>query len=175
MFHCGSEIQFADHLLNGFQTAVEFQAIAWNSTAFFIPPPDSRSLVRIPMRILSYLWAGPNTMLAIGIGLLLIARFRIIDGVIEMHGPAVAWALKRLPVSPLAMTVGHAIFAQDAVALALTRKHEHVHVRQYARWGVFFIPAYLGCSAWLALRGRDGYMENPFEIEAYQVDNPSHR
>lgn len=125
------------------------------------------------MRILSYFWAGPNTVFAIGMGLLLFARFRIVDGVVEIHGPAVAWALKRLPVSPLAMTLGHAIFGQDDSALNLTRIHEHVHVRQYARWGMLFVPAYLGCSAWLILKGRNGYLENPFEIEAYAVDDPS--
>lgn len=127
------------------------------------------------MRILSYLWAGPNTALAIGIGLLLFARFRIVEGVIEIHGPGVAWVLKRLPVSALAMTVGHAIFGQDDRALDLTRKHEQVHVGQYARWGLFFIPAYLSWSAWLFLNGRDGYLENPFEIEAFAVDDPSDR
>ena len=84
-----------------------------------------------------------------------------------------AWVLRRLPVSALAMTMGHAIFGRDDLALDLTRKHELVHVGQYARWGLFFIPAYLGCSAWLYLRGRDGYLENPFEIEAYLVDDPS--
>jgi hypothetical protein len=125
------------------------------------------------MRILHYLWAGPNTALAVGIGLLLFARFRIVEGVIEIHGPAVAWVLKRLPVSALAMTMGHAIFGRDDRALNVTRKHEQVHVRQYARWGLFFIPAYLGCSVWLYLKGRDGYLENPFEIEAYAVDDPS--
>lgn len=126
------------------------------------------------MRMLRYLWAGPNTALAIGIGLLLFARFRVVEGVIEMQGPGVAWVLKRLPVSALAMTMGHAIFGRDNFALDLTRKHEQVHVEQYARWGLFFIPAYLGWSAWLYLKGRDGYLENPFEVEAYAVDDPSY-
>ncbi|MCO8122785.1 hypothetical protein NHH03_13640 [Stieleria sp. TO1_6] len=125
------------------------------------------------MQTLRYLWAAPNTALAVGIGLLLFARFRIVEGVVEMHGPMVAWVLRRLPVSALALTLGHAVFGQDAIALDQTRRHEHVHVRQYARWGLFFIPLYLGWSVWLYLRGRDGYMENPFEIEAYAVDDAS--
>lgn len=127
------------------------------------------------MRVLGYFWAGPNTVVAIGIGLLLGARFRVVSGVIEIHGPAVAWLLKRLPVSALAMTFGHAIFGQNSEALEITRKHEHVHVRQFARWGILFVPTYLGWSAWLYLKGRDGYRENPFEIEAYAVDDPSIR
>ena len=118
-------------------------------------------------RLLGYLWAAPVTATAIGIGLLLVARFRVVQGVIEMHGPQVAWMLRRMPVPALAMTVGHAVFGRDEQALDVTRSHEHVHVRQYARWGPLFIPLYLGWSAWLYLRGRDGYRENPFEIEAY--------
>lgn len=119
-----------------------------------------------------YLWAGPNTLLAISLGLILAARFRLIDGVVEIYGPRVNWTLRHLPISALAMTMGHAVFGQDRAALDLTRRHEHVHVRQYERWGPVFIIAYLGISAWLYLRGRDGYRENPFEIEAYAVDDP---
>lgn len=127
------------------------------------------------MRILGYLWAGPNTVLAVGIGLLLSARFRVVDGVIEMHGPRVAWLLKRFPVPASALTLGHAIFGQNEAALDRTRRHEHVHVGQYARWGTLFVPVYLLWSIWLYGRGRDGYLENPFEIEAYAVDTPADR
>jgi hypothetical protein len=73
------------------------------------------------------------------------------------------------------MTLGHAVFGRDRAALDLTRQHEHVHVRQYSRWGLFFIPADLGWSSWLYLRGRDGYRDNPFEVEAYAEDDPSRR
>ena len=121
-------------------------------------------------RVLGYLWAAPVTAAAIGIGLLLLARFRVVDGVVEMHGPRVAGVLKRLPMPALALTLGHAVFARDPDALARTRRHEHVHVRQYARWGLLFVPAYLSCSAWLYVRGRDPYRENPFEVEAFRCE-----
>ncbi|MEO1617704.1 MAG: hypothetical protein AAFV88_17770 [Planctomycetota bacterium] len=120
-----------------------------------------------------YLWAAPVTMAAIGIGLVLGARFRLIEGVVEMCGPRVATVLRRLPNPALAMTLGHAVFGQNHDGLEKTRRHEHVHVHQYARWGLFFIPVYLGWSAWLYARGRDGYRENPFEIEAFAVDDPT--
>lgn len=126
--------------------------------------------MRSTRRFLGYLWAGPNTVVAIGIGLLLAARFQVVDGAVEIYGPAVRRVLLRMPVPAMAMTVGHAIFGVDRAALERARSHEHVHVRQYCRWGVFFIPAYLACSAWLFLRRRDGYRENPFEIEAYGED-----
>jgi hypothetical protein len=66
-----------------------------------------------------------------------------------------------------AMTLGHVILGRDAECLASCREHEHVHVRQYERWGAFFIPAYLGASVYCWLRGYDAYFDNPFEREAY--------
>jgi hypothetical protein len=51
--------------------------------------------------------------------------------------------------------------------LAALRSHEQVHVRQYERWGVLFVPAYLASSAWQLLRGRHVYRDNWFEREAF--------
>ncbi len=123
-------------------------------------------------RTVAYLWALPNTLMAVAVGLLLVGRFRLVDGVIEIHGPWVAEGLRRFPVPALAMTIGHVVFGQTKAALDITREHERVHVRQYERWGVFFIPAYLLASAVLFVRGRDAYRENPFEVEAYAIDQP---
>lgn len=122
-----------------------------------------------------YVWASPNTLFAIGIALVLGAKFRAVEGVLEVHGKRVAWVLRRLPVPAAAMTMGHVIFGQTMVDLDCTRRHEHVHVGQYCVWGPFFIPAYLAASLYLLMRGRDAYRENPFEVEAYAVDDPSRR
>ncbi len=73
----------------------------------------------------------------------------------------------------MAMTFGHVVFGQTAAALEITRAHERVHVRQYERWGITFVPVYLLISAFLYFRGRDGYRENRFEVEAYAVDDPT--
>ena len=124
------------------------------------------------LRLLAYLWASPYTLTGIGIGLILGSRFRLEQGVVEIHGPRIAWALKNMPVPAMAMTFGHVVFGTTETALDITRNHEHVHVRQYERWGPFFVPAYLGASALLYLRGRDAYRDNPFEIEAYAIDTP---
>lgn len=131
--------------------------------------------VALLRKLPAYLWPLPYTLTAIATGLILAGRFRVIDGVVEIHGPGIAAVLGRMPVPALAMTVGHVIFGQTSAALDLTRKHEQVHVRQYERWGIFFVPAYLGSSLYLYLRGRDAYRENPFEIEAYAVDDPGRR
>ena len=45
---------------------------------------------------------------------------------------------------------------------------ERVHVRQYERWGPFFLPAYFACSLAALARGRDAYRANPFEKEAFE-------
>ncbi len=126
--------------------------------------------MRSVLRLLAYIWPLPYTLVGIGIGLILGGRFQRVEGVIEIHGPHIAAALRRFVVPALAMTFGHVVFGQTAAALDITRSHERVHVRQYERWGIVFVPAYLLASAFLYLRGRDGYRENPFEVEAYAKD-----
>ena len=120
-------------------------------------------------RICKYLWASPNTLL----GLLLLFRGKVCieQGVIEGHGPVTRWVLKHFPLcrGAAAMTLGHVVIGLDWHTLDETREHERVHVRQYERWGPFFIPAYLLSSLYLWLRGRDAYYENPFEVEAYSI------
>jgi hypothetical protein len=126
-------------------------------------------------RVFAYAWPLPYTLFGITIGLLLVGRFRNVSGVIEVHGPLVGQVLRRLLLPAMALTLGHVVFGQNQAALDITRAHERVHVRQYERWGLLFIPAYLLASAWLCLRGRDGYRDNPFEVEAFAVDWASSR
>lgn len=67
------------------------------------------------------------------------------------------------------MTLGHVILGVSFEALERVTNHERVHVRQYERWGPFFLPAYT-ISSYVAWRqGKDAYRENIFEIEAYKV------
>jgi hypothetical protein len=63
------------------------------------------------------------------------------------------------------MTLGHVVLCIDEIDEA-TLAHELVHVAQYERWGALFVPCYLGASLLAALRGRDLYRDNPFEIAA---------
>ena len=130
-------------------------------------------VVRVILRSFQYVWASPWTLFGIALGLLLGGKFTRVEGVIEVHGKCIAKLLQRMYVPAQAMTVGHVVLAQTPWALEVTRKHERVHVCQYERWGPAFVPAYLLISLVLYLRGRDGYRENPFEIEAYAVDDPS--
>ncbi len=123
------------------------------------------------MRLLRYLWAFPAT--AVGLPLVFVAlvtggRAAVVEGVIEAHGGLVARLLARwLLIPAAAMTLGHVIVGRDAACLKRSRRHEHVHVRQYERWGPFMLPIYALASLVLYLRGMDPYFDNPFEREAF--------
>ena len=127
-------------------------------------------------RILAYCWACPNTCL--GLILLPLTWFgqgnaSVVAGVCEIHGPAIAFILARCTLlrgGALALTLGHVVIGRDQNALDLTREHERVHVRQYERWGPFFLPAYLVFSIVARLGGSDAYRDNRFEREAFGRD-----
>ena len=130
------------------------------------------------LRPLVYLWVFPGTavgLMATALALLSGGRARVVDGVVEVYGGLVTILLKRdnrwMKGSIAAITLVHVVLGCDAETLDRTRRHERVHVHQYERWGPFFIPAYLACSAWLGVRGFDAYLDNPFEVEAYAIDD----
>jgi hypothetical protein len=125
-----------------------------------------------------YLWTIPNTLIGLWpVPILLFqrsARLRLHTGVIEITGGIVTRILNHgiAGVIPAAITFGHVVWATDEWNLNRTRRHERVHVRQYERWGPFFLPAYLCCSLVQKLRGLDHYRDNPFEREAYAIEHP---
>ncbi|MEQ1910489.1 MAG: hypothetical protein ABMA15_16840 [Vicinamibacterales bacterium] len=125
--------------------------------------------------ILRYLWATPATLL--GVAAIVAgcrrARVRVVDGVVEAHGPAIAWGLRHLTFiehGAAALTLGHVVLGVDATSLEWTRAHERVHVRQYEAWGPLFLPAYVAFSIWARVRGKHFYFDNPFEVEAFSAD-----
>lgn len=127
-----------------------------------------------------YVWTLPNSLLGLiagSLGLLTGGDYQVERGCLEFYGGFVKWFLMKLGPNGgvIAMTLGHTILGQDQDGLALARDHEQVHVGQYERWGPFFLPAYLGCSAWLWLRRKDCYRDNPFEVHAYSIADPHNR
>jgi len=123
------------------------------------------------MQLVLFIWASPATLLGLIVGAVGVAtggHARRVGRTLEFHGGLVTWLLARCPVKPFALTLGHAVLGRSGDALVMARNHELVHVRQYERWGPFFIPAYLLCSLVLFIRRRDPYRDNPFEIEAYR-------
>ena len=130
------------------------------------------------IKLLHYLWASPNTVVGLTVGLfglLTGGKMQVIRGAVEFHGGGVRWLLRHsfLGESTMAMTVGHTILGQTESSLAISRDHEHVHVRQYEIWGPFFVPAYGLSSLYLCCVKRDPYRDNPFEVEAYSLADPS--
>lgn len=129
-----------------------------------------------PRTILRYAWAGPNTVAGLLLVPLTLATgggVQRVRGAVELYGGAARFLLRHctaLPAGASAMTLGHVILGQDTERLANSRDHEHVHVRQYERWGPFFLPAYACASAVAWLRGGDAYYDNVFEREAYGTE-----
>lgn len=122
------------------------------------------------LRLWYYVWASPASFIGLAVGALGLVTGGHVQrerGCLEFYGGFVDWALRRLINNPAAMTLGHTILGRSTEDLAWARDHEHVHVRQYQRWGPFFIPAYLLCSLVLWLRGKNPYFDNPFEVEAF--------
>jgi len=120
-----------------------------------------------------YLWAAPTTLLGVPFALTALltgGRLERVDGVLEVQGGALGWLLRRCRIigsgGITALTLGHIVVGRDERCLESCRAHEHVHVRQCERWGLFFIPVYLTASLIAALRGRHFYHDNFFERDA---------
>jgi hypothetical protein len=141
--------------------------LARPTTCYDLAVPKVSSVIR-------YAWAAPTTTLGFVVVLagLRGAQLRFVDGVLEAHGPALAWLLSLLTLVPggaAALTLGHVVIARDDWSLEWTRAHERVHVRQCEAWGPFFVPAYLAASLSAFLCGRNFYIDNRFEVEAFHA------
>ncbi len=126
------------------------------------------------LRVLKYLWAFPNTTIGLSfIPATLISggRVRFERGAIEVYGGFTRFFLTRcLLIRAAAMCLGHVILGVDRDCLDSSRDHEHVHVRQYERWGPFMLPAYFLFSLQAWRRGEHFYLGNRFEREAYGLN-----
>lgn len=137
-------------------------------------PSRPRARAQTVCMLLRYAWAMPATL--VGLTVLACARasgatVRRESGALEVWGGALGRAVARAPrtLRFSAITLGHVIVGVDAPALQRARAHEHVHVRQYERWGILFFALYAGSSIVELLRGRRPYRDNWFEREAYRL------
>jgi len=121
-----------------------------------------RCTVRSVLRALGFLWALPNTVLGLVLGLLTFQRPRLVRGVVAFDRAerGLTWVLRRLDRT--AMTVGHVVISARPLEGALLA-HELHHVRQCRAWGPLFIPAYLLLAAIF------GYRRHPFERAAMRA------
>lgn len=129
------------------------------------------------LRVLLYLWVVPVSILGLlvaSIGRASGGSLSVVNGVIEAAGGWPARIMRRgLPFSGAvtALTLGHVVIGISRSALRATRAHERAHVRQFERWGLFLLVAYPLAGAFVWLRGRHPYYDNPFEREARAAEN----
>jgi hypothetical protein len=116
-------------------------------------------MMRSVLHVLGYVWALPNTLLGLFLGLLSFQRPRIDRGVLvfDRARRGFLWAFGKSRWR--AITLGHVVLATRRLEGRL-RAHERTHVRQHARLGPLFLPSYL------ALHVFTGYTKNPFEAAA---------
>ena len=136
------------------------------------PPMNAR---RRMFRVIAYIWAAPNTALGAVAGIAMLClggHVRVVSGVAEFHGGLVGRLLASLTgVARFgAVTLGHVIVGIDEPCLCVLRDHEHAHVRQCERWGLFFLPAYALSSLWECMHGRNAYWNNWFERQARALE-----
>jgi hypothetical protein len=100
---------------------------------------------------------------------LLIAPFfksrRVVEGAMVCEGAA--WP-RKLGFRHRAITLGQVVLCIDDLD-EKTLAHELVHVAQWERWGIAFLPAYLVASLRARLRGGHYYRDNAFEVQARQI------
>lgn len=113
------------------------------------------------LRLVSYMWAFPNTLLGLILSLLFKNK-RNVAGVLVCEGAD--WP-RRLGWGYRAMTLGHVVLGIDELDEEILA-HELGHVHQHEIWGPLFIPAYLLATLWAVVRGRHYYRDNPFEVAA---------
>lgn len=129
------------------------------------------------LTLLGMIWASPLTL----IGLLLALPVFVLRGHAQLicshtvallvRGPFADWMLSRHPFGAMsAIALGHVVIAEHQGLSSRVLTHELAHVRQAARWGIIFPVAYLASSIWAAIRGRDAYWHNSFEIAARKAE-----
>ncbi len=134
-----------------------------------------RRLLSGAVRAAGYVWPGPFTLAVLALLVaplaLLRSRVRVVSGVVEVTGGLLVRGLAGLVPggSVSAITLGHVVLARTDEDVERLRAHERVHVAQWARGGLLFPFAYFGASLLALLRGRDPYLDNPFERAAFET------
>lgn len=110
-------------------------------------------------RALAYVWASPNTVLGVLLGLLSFQRPRLEHGVLFFDDGARGFTAVLRLFRRVAITFGHVVLADRQVEGRLSA-HERHHVWQYERLGPLYLPIYL--LVWMFT----GYRNHPFEMAA---------
>lgn len=134
----------------------------------------NNKLVRDFYTLAVYLWAAPISLLGLALGILSLpggCTLRVKEGVLECAGGRILSALlsalgRNMQIQ--AITLGHVVLARNNETMQALRFHERIHVKQYERWGLLFLPLYFGSSLLALIVGKDPYFDNHFEKAAFE-------
>ena len=118
---------------------------------------------------IAYAWVAPVTLFGLMMALIaycLGASVKRRFGIWEVAGNSRTPLLRTLSNQFEAITLGHVILGRNHGTLSRYRSHEHVHVRQYERWGLLFPLLYMLASFKALFAGKRFYWDNVFEVEA---------
>jgi hypothetical protein len=111
------------------------------------------------LRGFGYVWASPNTLLGLLLGVISFQRPRVVGGVL-LYDRTPRGFTKLLPrFRRSAVTFGHVVLSHRPVEGRLMA-HELHHVWQYECLGPLYLPVYL--LVWVFT----GYRRHPFEMAA---------
>jgi hypothetical protein len=138
-------------------------------------------LIRLPLSwtgtLFGIVWASPLTAVGLALALPIVVfsgHAQLIRGhtlALLVRGKVADFMLQRHPFGAMnAMAIGHVVIAEKSGLSSRVLVHELAHVRQAACWGPFFPFAYLASSAWAALRGKNAYWHNRFEVAARKAE-----
>jgi hypothetical protein len=118
------------------------------------------------LRSLAYVWASPNTLLGLLLGVLSFQSPRQSPGILiyDEKPRGFIWILAKFKRS--AITFGHVVLSNQRVEGTLL-SHELHHVWQYERLGPLYIPLYV--LVWVFT----GYYRHPFEMAAQLAERNS--
>jgi hypothetical protein len=132
------------------------------------------------LKFAKILWAAPCTVVGLAIAvipLMMGGKVKYSAGALEATyrrtQAGCGRFARRLPFRGIVF--GHVILAVTAEELQSIGPHERVHVKQYERWGPLFFIAYGASSLWQALKRRNPYWDNHFEVQARQQSAHAHR
>jgi hypothetical protein len=111
------------------------------------------------LRGAAYLWASPNTVLGLLLGLCSLQRPRRLGVVLLFDGAPKGFTRLLRLFRRSAITLGHVVLSNRPVADRLLA-HELHHVWQYEALGPLYLPIYL--LVWVFT----GYRRHPFEMAA---------
>ena len=134
--------------------------------------PFTRSNMKKNRSFLAYFWVAPVTLFGLVLAFIaycLGASVKFRRGVWEVAGNSRTPFLHALSSDLDAITLGHVILGRNHGTLTRWRSHEHVHIRQYERWGLLFPFLYALASFKALFTGKRFYWDNVFEVEARRL------